>query len=538
MLLLLAAGARAAYLGGIRGSDLKQAAATQQKSEVEVPAARGAITDSKGVQLAVSERAYDIAATPYLIKDPAGVAAKLSKHLDVDSGELIKKLTDQSTGFVYLGRKVPDSQAEKVRDLAVEGIELIPTSRRVYPRRWLAAQLVGTVGVDGDGLIGLEQSKNTVLAGSDGKRTVVRDALGRPISLRDSKKSRPGTDIQLTIDAAVQEQTEEVLSEVGEKYSPKGATAIVMDPRTSELLAVADWPRVDASDLGGAPSYARQERATASNYEPGSTFKAFTVSSALEEGVVQPDTSFNLPPTIVIADREIGESHDAGYRTLTTKQIIAQSSNVGSIMIGQRVGKERFSGWIKKFGFGQPTGVDIPGEASGIVPQLKDYTAPTLATLSIGHGIAVTPMQIVSGYAAIANGGTLRRPKIFRRIGSRKLPADIGKSVISAETAKEVRKMLEGVLEEGGTASKINVPGYTLAGKTGTANKLDPNTGEYSKSKYYASFVGFAPASSPELLIAVVVDEPQGAIYGGEVAAPAFQKIATFALPYLQVSTK
>jgi cell division protein FtsI (penicillin-binding protein 3) len=298
---------------------------------------------------------------------------------------------------------------------------------------------------------------------------------------------------------------------------------------------MANWPKIDANEPGAAPAYATQNRAVGATYEPGSTFKAVTVAGALEDGLVKPDTKFGLAPQIQVADRTIGESHLRGYETLTTAQILAQSSNVGAITIGLKEGRQRFDKWVRRFGFGRPTGVDLPGEERGIVLPVSKYSGSSMGNLPIGQGIAVTPMQMAAAYSAIANGGILRTPQIVRRVNGKRVVTPKGKRVVSSRTAAQLRTMLEGAFAPGGTASEVAIPGYKLAGKTGTANKIDPETGEYSKSAYVASFIGFAPALHPKLLIAVMVDEPHGAIYGGTVAAPAFGQIASFALPYLRI---
>jgi cell division protein FtsI/penicillin-binding protein 2 len=270
-------------------------------------------------------------------------------------------------------------------------------------------------------------------------------------------------------------------------------------------------------------------------YEPGSTFKSVTVAGALQDGTVTPDTPFDLPPQIQVADRTIGEAETRGPETLTTSQILAQSSNVGAIKIGLQMGKQRFDYWVRKFGFGKPTGIDLPGEERGLVLPVEKYSGSSMGNLPIGQGLAVTPIQMARAYAAIANGGILRSPRVVRRIDGKLVSQPKGTRIISQRTAAQLRHMLEGAFAPGGTASEVSIPGYKLAGKTGTANKIDPATGEYSKFHYIASFMGFAPALHPKLLIGVMVDEPQGAIYGGVVAAPAFGKIASFALPYMRI---
>jgi cell division protein FtsI (penicillin-binding protein 3) len=535
LVLLLIAGGRALWLGGVRSGSLASAATSQQVSSTRLPAARGSIVDRKGNPLAVSEPAADVSATPYQVKDPIKAAEKLAPVLGQTPEALVQKLARKDTGFVYLARDIPAAQAAKVEKLRLAGLTLTPGHLRFYPRQFLAAQLLGSVGTDGNGLSGLEYERNTTLTGTDGERRLVKDALGQSINVRDTKPAKSGERLELTIDAAIQDDVERTLVQVGRTYRPKGATAIVMDPRDSEVLAMATWPRIDANDPGAAPPYAAQNRAVGSTYEPGSTFKAVTVAGALEENVVKPDSEFTLPPQIQVADRVIGESHPRGTETLSTAQILAQSSNVGAITIGLKEGRERFDKWVRRFGFGRPTGVGLPGEERGIVLPVNKYSGSSMGNLPIGQGIAVTPMQMAQAYAAIANGGILRAPQIVRRIGRRHVDTAKGRRVISTKTAYQLRTMLEGAFAPGGTASEVSIPGYKLAGKTGTANKIDPKTGEYSKEAYVASFIGFAPALHPRLLIAVMVDEPHGAIYGGTVAAPAFGQIASFALPYLRI---
>jgi cell division protein FtsI/penicillin-binding protein 2 len=535
-LVLLAIGAlRAVWLGVVRADDLEAAALSQQVDELEIPAPRGAIVDRNGTELAVSAPAADVIANPYQVEEPVVLAGQLAPLLSRPEPDVLEDLTRQDTGFVYLARRLPAERMRDIEALAATGLTITDTSRRVYPRDTVASQLLGAVGTDGEGLFGLEMAREERLSGEDGRRRVVRDALGDPISVREEEVAEPGETVRLTIDAAIQGKVEDVLARVGESYSPKGATALVMRPQTGELLAMANWPRVDANDWEGAPDFARRNRAVSSVYEPGSTFKAFTVAGALEAGAVEPDTMFELPPSIQVADRVINESHPRGAVDLSTTEILAQSSNVGTIKIGQELGAQRFDRWVRRFGFGAPTGLDLPGEEAGLVLDLDRYSGSSMGNLPIGQGVAVTPMQLASGYAAIANGGVLRPPHVVAAVDGEPVPVPRGERVLSRQTAAQVRTMLKGVLAPGGTAPEAAIPGYPLAGKTGTANKIDEETGEYSESRYIASFAGFAPAAEPELLITVMVDEPQGAIYGAEVAAPAFQEIAAFALPYLKI---
>jgi cell division protein FtsI/penicillin-binding protein 2 len=310
-----------------------------------------------------------------------------------------------------------------------------------------------------------------------------------------------------------------------------------MDPRDSSILALANWPRVNANKLSEAPQDAMTNRATGATYEPGSTFKAFTVAGALEDGKVTPATPFSLPPVLQVADRTITDAHMRGWETRDVAGILRESSNVGAALIGRRLGARRFDQWVRRFGFGKSTGVDLPGEESGIVLKYADYSGSTAANMAMGQGLAVTPMQMAAAYAAIANGGILRPPHIVGAVGGRAQPVPKGRRVISEETAASLRTMLEGVIGPGGTASEAEIAGYVLGGKTGTAEKPDEHGG-YSKTKFVASFVGFAPAAHPRLLVAVMVDEPQGDIYGGTVAAPAFKDIASFALTNLRIAPR
>ncbi|MBW3607004.1 MAG: penicillin-binding protein 2 [Actinobacteria bacterium] len=529
------AASRAAWLGAVKGESLQAVASTQQVEVLKVPGGRGAITDRNGVELAVSEPADDVAVTPYLIKKPLAVARRLAPLIGTTEDKLLAKLEEKG-GFVYLARNLPGAQSAKIKKLDIAGLQLIPSSRREYPRKWMASQVLGWVGTDGEGLAGLEYAKDAILRGSDGERRIVKDALGEPIVLQETKRSTRGKDLRLTLDAELQGKVENVLAEIGVAWRPKGATALVMDPYSNTILALANWPRVDANDRAGAPDYAAQNRAVGFNYEPGSTFKPFTVAGALEEKVVTPTDVFHLPPTIEVADRTIKEAHERGPVDLTTTQILAQSSNVGTVRIGERLGATRFDRWVRRFGFGRPTGIELPGEESGQVLKRAAYSGSSMGNLPIGQGESVTPLQLAAAYAAIANGGILRRPRIIADIDGERTASPRGERVISASTAAALRTMLAGVVEAGGSASEVAIPGYTLAGKTGTANKIDSKTGEYSRTRFIASFAGFAPARRPKLLVTVMVDEPQGEIYGAQVAAPAFQEIMRFALPYLGVS--
>ena len=523
---------RAFWLQGVEASQLSSQALEQQSQTVMVPGLRGSILDRSGTRLASSEDAATIYATPYQVKNPPKAAERLAPILKQKKGKVLEELTAES-GFSYLAKDIDLATAAKVEKLAIEGVGQLPASRRTYPQGEMAGQVIGAVGSEGTGLTGIEAGEESALAGEEGERRVVTDALGDPIKLETVKEARDGEDVQLTLDPVIQQKAEQVLSRIGETYSPKGATAIVMDPETSEVLAMANWPPVNPGDLEHVTTEDLNNRATSFNYEPGSTFKAFTVSAALEEGLVTPSTEFTIPPFLEIGERIIEDAEEHGTENMTVAQILARSSNIGAVEIGQKIGATKYSKWIERFGFGKPTGVQFPGEEKGIVPKLDEYSGATMGNLPMGQGAAVTPMQMVQGYTAIAHGGIERPPQLVKRIGEEAVHEPKGHRVISAKTAEEVREMLEGVLGPEGTASMVSVPGYTLAGKTGTAQVAE--NGGYSETKYIASFIGFAPAMHPKFLAAVIVDEPEGEIYGGSVAAPAFGEIAAFSLPYLGV---
>jgi cell division protein FtsI/penicillin-binding protein 2 len=523
---------RAAWIQAVQGGELRADARNQQLEVVEIPADRGSILDRRGRELAVSEPAATIFATPNLLDDPVSAAKRLAKALDRSPREVLNAIADRESGFAYVARDVDLVAAERVRELGIEGVGIIPDSRRVYPQGPLAAQLVGAVGTEEQGLYGLEASSEDLLKGVAGKIEVTKDGLGEEIERNTQSTVESGRDLTLTIDARLQAGVEEVLNDVGERYEPAGATAILMDPQTSEVLALANWPEADPANAANEPAESFRNRATAFTYEPGSTFKAFTVGAALSDDVVKGDTVFDLPSTLQVADREIEEAVARPPISLNVAQILAQSSNVGAVKIGLKLGAKRFDRWVHRFGFGK-AGADIPSE-QGIVPRHEEYSGSSMGNLPIGQGLSVTPLQMISGYAAIANGGVFREPSLLLDKTQGPRP---GRRILTEKTAAGLSEMLEGVFAPGGTAASVSVPGYSLAGKTGTAEKVVD--GVYSETDFVASFIGFAPAKRPRLVVAVVVDEPAGGVYSGsEVAAPAFGQIMSFALPELGVEQR
>ncbi len=554
--LLAAAVVRAVYLGVVRADSLQQAAVSQQITNVPIPATRGAITDRNGVQLALSESAADIVADPYLIKrgNPTVMAQTMAPLLHMPVLKVLTAITKPHTGWVMVAKDVTPATAQSVMALKfagkpINGITTVPDVKRVYPRDWTAAQVLGGVHASGAGNTGLgagdaglEFQYNSVLSGTAGARRIVNDAIGQPISIDNVRPMKSGRTVQLTLDSALQNEVEQVLAGVGAEYSPRAATAIVMNPDTGAILALANWPQVNANDPNAVRSVADRDHAVADSYEPGSTFKAITVAGALQDGVVTPSTTFDIPPVLQVADRQIHDAESHGYETLSTASILKVSSNIGADLIGMRLGStrpaadRRFAYWVHQFGFGSTTGSDIPGEQTGIVLPASKYSGSSMGNLPMGQGESVTPIQMATAYSAIANGGILRSPHIVESIGGKAQPLPQGHRIISANTAASVRDMLRGVLADGGTASGAAIPGFDLAGKTGTASVVVD--GKYSSSEYIASFIGMVPASDPKLVVAVMVDEPRGSIYGGSVAAPAFQKIVGWAVPHFGISPR
>ncbi len=526
--------ARAGWLQAVRAPDLDQLALQQHREKVPLPARRGTLYDRNGVELAVGRHAVTVFANPKQVQDPLEVAEAVAETLDLDPDWILDQLSDRSKGFVYLARKADPAQAAALEALELAGVDFYPEERREYPQGTVASEIVGYAGLDNEGLAGLETSLDKLLNGADGEKTITRDPFGRTLNVVESRPAQPGKDVYLTIDHLLQAQVERIMRRTREKTRATAATAVVMDTRTGGILAMAVEPGFDANDFHLLNKEQLRNRAVTDTYEPGSTFKVVTVAAELERGDVKPDTLFTLPPQIQVADRVIKEHNSRGTQTMSVRQIISDSSNIGTVTLALRLGKKRLYNWIRRFGFGEKTGIEFPGETTGIVATPDQWSGSTIGTMPIGHGIAVTPVQMVAAYGAIANRGLWTKPHLVDRVDNGKKVHPKRERILSKKTADQLRQMLRGVVRTG-TGTRAHVPGYKIAGKTGTAAKPDPIRGGYSTSNYVASFVGFVPASRPRLVISVAVDEPRTAIWGGTVAAPAFAEVAEFALQYLEV---
>jgi cell division protein FtsI/penicillin-binding protein 2 len=522
---------RAAWLQGVRAASFGKLASSQHSEDVVVPAARGTIYDRTGVQLAIGEQAQTIYADPRQVTEPKSEAVTVAQTLRLDAQQVYSSLSDRTRGFVYVARKADPAPAAKLLRKRLPGIYAYAEERRFYPQFSLASQVLGYAGVDNKGLAGLELSLDRQLAGRPGRERIVKDASGQPIDTLVSRPEVDGRDVYLTLDHTIQANAQDVLRQTALQWHAKSATAIVLDPATGAVRAMAVAPGFDANKYPQVWRELQRNRAVTDTYEPGSTFKLVTVAGVLSERLVSPSTRFTLPYEIQVADRRIHDAEPRGTETMSVSQILSRSSNVGAITLAQRLSRHRLVHWISRFGFGRPTGIDFPGESPGIVLPEDKWSGSSIGNIPIGQGIAVTPIQMASAYAAIANRGVLTRPHLVDHIGGSTSARPARRRIVSAWVASELMGMLKNVVAEG-TGTLAAVPGYQVAGKTGTAAKPDPHGG-YSDTRYVASFVGIVPASRPRLVILVSVDEPKGAIWGGVVAAPAFAQIAKFDLQYL-----
>ena len=522
---------RAAWLQGVRAASFGRLASSQHSDDVVIPAARGTLYDRGGVQLAIGEQAQTVYADPRLVTDPKSEAVTVASILRLDPNQVYRQLTDRTRGFVYVARKADPALAAKLARKGLPGLFFYPEERRFYPQFNLASQVLGYAGVDNHGLAGLELSLDKQLAGQPGRERIVKDASGQVINTLVSRVERDGEDVYLTLDHTIQANAQAVLRDTVSRWHAKSATAIVLDPATGAVRAMAVAPGFDANSYPEVWRALQRNRAVTDTYEPGSTFKLVTVAGVLSDRIVSPSTRFTLPYEIQVADRRIHDAEPRGTETMSVAQILSHSSNVGAITLAQRLTQHRLAQWISRFGFGRKTGIDFPGESAGIVLPENRWSGSSIGNIPIGQGIAVTPIQMASAYAAIANRGVWVRPHLVDHVGDGNTLRRARRRVVPRWVASQLLGMLKNVVAEG-TGTLAAVPGYQVAGKTGTAAKPD-SRGGYSDTRYVASFVGVVPASRPRLVILVSVDEPRGAIWGGVVAAPAFAQIAKFDLQYL-----
>jgi len=524
-------------LQGLNRSSYSAMAQHQRLHTVTITAPRGAIVDRNGIPLAETVDARDVYADPHEVTDAATAASKLAPLLGIDATTLTPKLTAHTT-FVYLARAVAPTLATEIIGLDLPGIGVLPTTKRVYPDGKLASNLIGFVHLDGSGAEGLEAKLQSQLAGHDGEQTFEAGASGSPIpDGRDViKQARPGMSYQLTIDRDIQWKAQQAIAAQVKAVKADSGTVIVMDPRNGRLLAVAVAPQFDANSPPPNITTRPIDPAVSDTYEPGSVNKVITISAALQEGLVSPTTPFTIPPLLHFAGTTFHDAEVHGTERLTLTGVLAKSSNIGTIQVARKLGPDRLYSYLRAYGFGSLTGTGLPGEQDGLLPPVSLWSQTTMPTVAFGQGIGVTAMQVASVYATIANKGVRVAPSIVSATidgdGKRHPVAPATpRRVISANVAHELSDMLEAVTSNEGTAPAARIPGYRIAGKTGTAQRSV--NGHYSG--YTASFVGFAPADKPQLLVEVVMQNPRQGHFGGVVSAPVFHDVMSFALQSLGI---
>ncbi len=543
-LFLLLAG-RLVQLQGFKSHTYAAMAEQQRTHTVDQPATRGEIVDRSGNVLAVDVDASDIYVQPPKVTDVVGEADKLAAVLHMSAADLTADLLNNAP-FRYLAYDVDTTVGDQITKLALPGIGVLPQRKRLYPAGNLAANVLGVVGRDGTGLAGLESAYNTSLAGKNGKLVVEEDPQGRviPSGTHREKSPVPGQGLQLTLDRDIQYEAEQAL---GAEVKASGAiqgVAIVMNPHTGDIYAMASAPGFNPNDPTKITSADLQNPDVAWTFEPGSVNKLITISAAIDRGIVTPTTSVTIPgspyPGILVPPFRFRDAEYHPQENLTVAGVLAQSSNLGALLISRMLpSRETLEGELRDFGLGELTGVGLPGESPGLLAKASTWSDAQAANIPFGQSMSVNALQVAEAYATIANGGVHVTPKIIAGTINGKgnvVPASPGptRRVVSAQTAKTMAQLLEQVTTTAsGTGEKASVPGYRVAGKTGTANRIDPNTGRYLG--YVASFVGFAPADKPSLVVLVTLDDPKTSIYGGEVAAPVFSQIMSFALTSLRV---
>ncbi len=531
---------RLAWVQFVHGAELQEKALDVRMRDIPVEAKRGTILDRNGKELVISISVDSIYATPRQVEEPRQAADRMAPILGMDADELYEKLSKQSS-FEWIKRKVDNEISEKVRALDLEGIGFVEESKRHYLDPGLAPHVLGFAGVDNQGLTGIERSYDEKLRGKPGRIVVEHDAAGRPVpeAMHQYIPAEPGHDLVLTLDETIQYFVERELDNAVARHNPKYAVAIVMDPETGGILAMGNRPSFNPNDWSKEPKEIWDKNpAIWYNYEPGSTFKIVTAAAGLEENVVTPDSGFYCPGYIKVADRTIRCHKTGGHGSQTFAEVVQNSCNPGFIQVGLEIGVERYYKYLDAFGFGSPTGVGLPGEAEGIIIREDRATKLNLATMSMGQSIAVTPIQLISAVAAVANNGVMMKPQLVQEIRHNgqtvfSMKPEKVRQIIAEDTARQLRGLLENVVAKG-TGRNAYVPGYRVGGKTGTAQVVG-ESGGYVQGRYVASFAGFAPVDDPKMVMLVVIVEPQGSYYGGMVAAPIFQAIARDTLRYMRL---
>lgn len=540
-LLFLVIASRAFELHLTDNSKLSNLANNQYKRRVVVAPKRGTILDVHEDTLAIDLQVDSVYATPNSIEDPKAFAQTMAPLLGLSQQFIVDRVDDKTKKFVWLKRRITPEESQKLRDAKIPNVGMLPEHKRFYPNGFLAANLLGAVGLDAVALAGIEMTMDKTLKSVDPPLLVEQDAKGRSYAPFALTGLEHPNDIVLTIDKSIQYIAERELKAAVDKQRAKGGVAVVADVNTGEILAMAVEPSFDPNEYSKYEFSHWRNRAVTDIYEPGSIFKAITAAAALETGVFDMKSTLHCENgAMQVGKYTINDHH--GYGLLNLRDIIKYSSNICSYKLAQKVGRKRFYDFLYAFGFGKRTGIEIPGEVGGIVASFENFTSLQMGTTAFGQGISVTPIQITMAYAAIANGGKLLKPLLIKEIRDFKgntlktFKTEILREAISETTAKNVSLLLETVVEKGGTGTAARLDGYRVAGKTGTAQKVNPGQKGYSKNQYVASFVGFAPSREPRIVVLVSIDEPKGEHYGGLVSAPPFKEIMGQSLAYLKVA--
>ncbi len=524
----------------LQAAELSVKADRQHQKTVTLEGARGTIVDRHGKILAMNVEVPSVFGVPNTLESPIKTARQLSPILHVRTEELERKL-QQDRSFVWVARKIDPEQGRQLDRLSLDGIGVVMEGRRFYPKGPLLAHVLGFAGMDGEGLEGVEHRYESHLRGEKRMMVLQRDALGRTVFPKGMTEGSPtsGHSLTLTIDEVIQYIAERELEDAVGRAQAKSGTVIVLDPKTGAVLAMAVSPRFDPNTVSALSPDRWRNRALTDAYEPGSTMKAMMAAAAIEERVVRPNTMvFGEHGHMTVANTVIHDHERLGW--VSFAQVIQKSSNIGAAKTGMALGQQRLYRYLQAFGFGQRTEIDLPGEGAGLVRNPRDWGRRSVASISMGQEIGVTPLQMVAAVAAIANGGLLMKPYVISEIRDadghilRQIPPQAKRRVISPETARSVTKILEGVITDG-TGAKAAIRGFRAAGKTGTAQKIDPRTGSYSATRFVASFTGYVPSDNPQLAMIVVIDEPQRDAWGGAVAAPVFSRVGEQVLGYLGV---
>lgn len=525
-----------------QAAELSVKADRQHRKTVSLEGARGTIVDRHGKVLAMNVEVPSAFGVPTTLDSPTKTARVLAPVLQVRSDELERKLR-QARSFVWLARKLDPEQGRRLERLSLDGVGVVMEGRRFYPKGPFLSHVLGFAGMDGEGLEGVEHRYESYLRGEKRMMVLQRDALGRSVFPTDltERNPTPGHNLALTIDEVIQYITERELEDAVMRTQAKSGTMIVLEPQTGAVLAMAVSPRFDPNVVSNLSPDRWRNKALADAYEPGSTLKAVVAAAAIEEHVVKPNTMvFGEHGRMTIANTVIHDHEKLGW--VSFSQVIQKSSNIGAAKTGMALGEQRLHRYLQTFGFGQKTEIDLPGEGAGLVKRPKDWGRRSVASISMGQEIGVTPLQMVSAIAALANEGVLMKPYVVSEIRGpeghllKRVSPQVRRRVVSPETAHTVTKILEGVVTDG-TGGKAAIPGFRVAGKTGTAQKIDPRTGSYSVSRFVTSFAGYVPADNPRLAMIVVIDEPQGDAWGGTVAAPVFSRVGEQVLNYLGVGS-